>query len=343
MSTRRILILAGGASEEHEVSIISARSVLEALKDHPTLDASVLVVTREGRWLSSSESRRALADGAATRGGVPLLEGARALHSADVIFPLIHGTTGEDGKIQGLLELLKIPYIGSQVLASSLCMDKAMTKEVLKAGGIDQVASCTLTRTQFERHPGDACASVLKTLGLPIFVKPAGAGSSVGIGKVKTKETLEQAMRAAFEHDRRVLCEAGLDHPRELEVAVLGNDEPEASVVGEITFDAEFYDYETKYTAGRAELLLPAPLAVPIAEQLRELACRAFRLLDCAGFARIDFFMEKQTGRLYLNEVNTLPGFTPLSMYPKLWGQTGLAYAPLIERLVALAIARHGP
>lgn len=335
----RVLVLAGGRSEEHEVSITSARSVLQAV-EHTELEATALIITREGRWLTGPESIKALTAGTARSGGELTLRRAQMTENYDVVFPLVHGPFGEDGTIQGMLELAGVPYIGSGVLASALCMDKPMAKEVLRANGIPQVRYALLSRHAYEHDPRAELAKVA-ALEKPWFVKPANLGSSVGISKAKDDATLKTAVELAFQYDRRIIVEEGVVGARELEVAILGNDAPEASPVGEITFSSEFYDYETKYTAGKAALHIPAEAPADILQRIQELALSAFRLLDCAGFARIDFFYQAKTGKLLLNELNTIPGFTPMSMFPKLWEAGGISYAALIERLVALAIERH--
>jgi D-alanine-D-alanine ligase len=283
---------------------------------------------------------KALADGKATTGGDLVLHRAQVAEQYDVVFPLMHGPFGEDGTVQGMLELAGVPYVGSGVLASALCMDKPMAKDVLRAHGFPQVRYELVTRAAFERDPTAALAACQK-LDLPWFVKPANLGSSIGISKAKTAQELHRAVQAALRFDRRVIVEQGLVRPREIEVAVLGNDAPQASPVGEITYDADFYDYETKYTDGRAKLLIPAVLPAEIAQRARELAIEAFKKLDCAGFARVDFFYDAAGNKLYLNELNTIPGFTPFSMFTKLWEAGGISYAQLVERLVQLALERH--
>ncbi|ADV68483.1 D-alanine--D-alanine ligase family protein [Deinococcus maricopensis] len=332
----RILLLAGGQSGEHEVSLSSARGVLAALpKDR--FEVTPLVISKEGRWLPPADTTRALEAGVAETGGDLMLRGVADAASFDVVFPLLHGPNGEDGTVQGLLTLAGIPFVGSGVLGSAASMDKAMTKQVLAAHGIPQVPWRLLTRAQVRRDPA-AALTAARELGFPLFVKPANMGSSVGISKVRGEDELDGALREAFAHDRRVVLEAMTQgKPRELEVGILGNDAPMASPVGELRFDADFYDYETKYTEGRATMHIPADVPHAVAEQVRTYALAAFRALDCAGLARIDFFYEAATGQVYLNEVNTMPGFTPTSMYPNLWAAAGLSYADLVTRLVELA------
>jgi D-alanine-D-alanine ligase len=340
MKKTRVLVLAGGQSEEHEVSIRSARSILEALpKDR--FDVVSTVISREGRWLPAPESARALASGSALSGGSLVLHEAATAEGYDVVFPILHGPNGEDGTVQGMLKLAGIPCVGSSVLGSAVCMDKVMTKAVLAAHGIPQVAYQLVTRSDYVAAPGDVVAR-LQALNYPVFVKPANLGSSVGISKARNGAELRDALRLAFELDRRVIVEAATkSKPREIEVGILGNDDPQASPVGELTFDSEFYDYETKYTAGRAEMHIPAQIPDAVAKRTREMAIAAFKALDCAGLSRVDFFYLEESGELYLNEVNTMPGFTKTSMYPELWRTAGVDYATLVSKLVELALERR--
>jgi D-alanine-D-alanine ligase len=340
MDRTRVLVLAGGQSGEHEVSISSARSVLQALpKDR--FDVTSVVISREGRWLSATDSQRALERGSAPAGGELVLHQARTVEGFDVVFPILHGPNGEDGTVQGMLKLAGIPCVGSSVLGSAVCMDKVMAKAVLASHRIPQVAYQLVTRAEFASAPERALAR-LASLGFPLFVKPANLGSSVGISKAKNETDLRNALRLAFELDRRVIVEAAAsEKPREVEVGILGNDDPQASPVGELTFDSEFYDYETKYTVGKAAMRIPASLPPAIAGRARALAIEGFRALDCAGLARVDFFYIDSTGELFLNEVNTMPGFTKTSMYPALWLAAGVSYADLVSRLIELAQERR--
>ncbi|GGR97899.1 D-alanine--D-alanine ligase family protein [Deinococcus sedimenti] len=334
---KRILLLAGGQSGEHEVSLMSARSVLSALP-RDQFDVTPVVISKQGRWLPPTETQRALESGEAATGGDLVLHRAASAEGYDAVFPLLHGPMGEDGTVQGLLTLAGIPFVGSGVLGSAVSMDKVMTKQVLASAGIPQVAWALAARREWQAQP-DSVRERAATLGYPLFVKPANLGSSVGISKVARPEDLDGALNLAFSLDRRVILEAMTAHkPREVEVGILGNDAPIASPVGELRFDADFYDYETKYTEGRATMHIPAPLSAEVAEQVRALALRAFRALDCAGLARVDFFYVEETGELLLNEVNTMPGFTTTSMYPKLFEAAGLSYSALVTRLVELAL-----
>lgn len=337
---KRILLLAGGQSGEHEVSLSSARSVLAALP-RDQFDVTPVVISPQGRWLAPTDTQRALETGQAAHGGDLVLHRAASAEGYDAVFPLLHGPMGEDGTVQGLLTLAGIPYVGSGVLGSAVSMDKVMTKQVLASAGIPQVAWRLAVRREWQDTPGGVRARAGE-LGYPLFVKPANLGSSVGISKVRRADELEAALDLAFGLDRRVILEAMTAHkPRELEVGILGNDAPVASPVGELRFAADFYDYETKYTEGRAELCIPAPLPSAVSERVRALALQAFRALDCAGLARVDFFYVEQTGELLLNEVNTMPGFTTTSMYPRLFEAAGLSYSELVTRLIELALERR--
>ncbi len=340
MQKTRVLVLAGGQSGEHEVSINSAKSVLQALPQDK-FDVVSIVISHEGRWLPAPESALALGRGSAPTGGELVLHQAATAENFDVVFPILHGPNGEDGTVQGMLKLAGIPCVGSSVLASAVCMDKVMTKAVLASHGIPQVAYQLVTRAEFDAAP-DAAVTRLGVLGFPVFVKPANLGSSVGISKAKSEGELRSALHMAFGLDRRVIVEAATaEKPREVEVGILGNDAPQASPVGEITFDSEFYDYETKYSAGKAAMHIPAKLPPAVATRVQALAIEAFKALDCAGLARVDFFYIESTGELLLNEVNTMPGFTKTSMYPELWRAAGVNYADLVSRLVELALQRR--
>ena len=331
------MLLAGGQSGEHEVSLRSARSVLAALP-RDQFDVTPVVISKQGRWLPPTETQKALDTGVSPQGGDLMLHRAATAEGYDAVFPLLHGPMGEDGTIQGLLTLAGIPFVGSGVLGSAVSMDKVMTKQVLDSAGIPQVAWRLAVRREWQQTP-DAVRARAAELGYPLFVKPANLGSSVGISKVGGPEELDAALTLAFGLDRRVILEAMTPHkPREVEVGILGNDAPVASPVGELSFDADFYDYETKYTEGRAEMHIPARIPPEVSERIRTEALRAFRALDCAGLARVDFFYVEETGELFLNEVNTMPGFTTTSMYPKLFEAAGLSYSELVTRLVELAL-----
>jgi D-alanine-D-alanine ligase len=340
MSKPRVLLLCGGQSEEHEVSLSSARSVIKAAGDQ--FEVTSLVIDKSGKLLPSSASLQALTQGrsAETKSSLMAVQSLEIQsidpQAFDVVFPLLHGPYGEDGSIQGMLKLMRLPFVGSDVLASAVGMDKVMMKTVFAATGLPQVDFALVNRKEWHEKP-DRVLETLKALTFPLFVKPANLGSSVGISKATTRLELKNALNEAVKYDRRIIVEQGLNKPRELEVAILGNDDPKASVVGEITYKSDFYDYETKYTEGLAELKIPADIPEQLAEQCKTLAIQAFTALDARGLARVDFFYD---GQLYLNEINTMPGFTTTSMYPKLWEATGIGYADLIQHLIQLALER---
>ena len=339
----QVLIVAGGRSEEHTVSLASAQCVLKAIAQAPSLVPRVRVISRRGGLLDEAQSLAALQAGVEVKdGGQSIAALIDAAKQADIVLPLLHGPMGEDGTLQGMLTLAQVPYVGCGVLASALCMDKPMAKEVLRASGLPQVPFVTLSRKAFTDSPEQMIAHVASQVPAPWFVKPANMGSSVGISRATTQAELQQAIETAARYDRRIIVEAGLDAVRELEVAVIGNDAPETSPVGEICHDGRFYDYATKYTEGHSHMEIPAKVPDDVAQTVLELALATYRLLDCAGLARIDFFYTPQDGRVFVNEVNTLPGFTTFSMFPTLFAKSGLAYGPLIERLVALGLERHG-
>jgi D-alanine-D-alanine ligase len=344
MERKRILLLAGGRSDEHRVSIVSARSLLEAYRAAPAggaLHFEVQVISRQGLWLDRQASLDALQRGEALQGGDKLLKNSMLHDGFDVVFPLLHGPQGEDGTVQGLLSLVGMPFVGSAVLASAVCMDKVLAKDVLAAAGMPQSPYALVKRSAFVEDPQRCVQMLLETFAatqpLPYFVKPANLGSSVGITKVEDPGGLHQALQTAFNFDRRAIVEKAIEQARELEVGILGNDAPQASVVGEITCSRKFYDYEAKYTPGHAQMHIPAEIPATVAAQVQRLALQAYGLLDCAGLARIDFFYQAHSQKLYINEINTMPGFTPLSMYPKMWEASGIAYPELIVKLVELA------
>lgn len=352
----KVLLLCGGNSDEHEVSLASARSVLRAARE---LSITPRVIGRNGRLLSPCDSLALLnGEGAAApqeglRGGTSPAEPlgappasaltslAAAAEGADVIFPLLHGPYGEDGRLQGVLDLLGVPYVGSGVLGSAAAMDKLVMKAVLAAHGLPQVRYAAVTRREWREERGAALRRAAQ-LNYPLFVKPANLGSSIGISRATDPAQLEAALGVALEFDHRAILEEAVVGARELEVGLLGNEQPAASPVGEVRYRGEFYDYNAKYTDGAAELLAPAELPAAVTSEVQEFARRAFTALDCAGLARVDFFYVEATGELYLNELNTMPGFTRHSMYPLLWRAAGVGYAELIARLIGLAFERHG-
>lgn len=348
----RVGVIFGGQSVEHEVSLVSARSIFQQLGED-RYEVVPIGITRRGRWITSKDWAALLREGLesagaqacflppdASVGGLVMLEPGGGAVRLDVIFPIVHGRHGEDGTLQGLLELAGIPYVGAGVLASSVGMDKDLMKRVFRDAGLPVVRGRTLLRKDWEGARHELLDSLPADLGFPCFVKPANTGSSVGITKAKTRGDLESGLNLAFRYDRKVVVEVAVD-AREIECSVLGNDAPQASVAGEIVPCNEFYDYEAKYVGEGSELLIPAPLPPATAEEVRRLAVAAFKALDASGMARVDFFLDRRTGAVYLNEVNTLPGFTPISMYPKLWEASGVPYADLLDRLIDLALERH--
>jgi D-alanine-D-alanine ligase len=341
MLKTRVLLLCGGQSEEHEVSLSSARSVMKAAGS--SFEVTPLVIDKAGKLLPQANSLQALSNGRseATQRELATMQSLELTHldnkAFDIVFPLLHGPNGEDGSIQGMLKLMGLPFVGSDVLGSAVGMDKLMMKSVFAAHGLPQIKYQTVNRSEWQEAP-QRVLHKLKKLGFPVFVKPANLGSSVGISKASDAKGLSKALDQAARFDRRIIVEEAVPQPRELEVAVLGNDMPEASPVGEITYKSEFYDYDTKYTEGRADLIIPAAIPRGIAEQCQVLAIEAFKAIDAAGLARVDFFYAE--GKLYLNEINTMPGFTTTSMYPKLWEAAGLSYAELVRRLIELGLER---
>jgi len=356
----RVAVVFGGRSGEHEVSLASATSVMQAM-DKTRYDIHPVGITPGGRWLTTGDPMQALLAG---EGDTPLLGPVEAASTGremvaaaprgalvpgtqetgfpevDVVFPVLHGPYGEDGTIQGLLELAGIAYVGAGVLGSALGMDKVAMKDVFRAHGLPVANYLSFLAREWPARPEALLEQIEQRLGYPCFVKPANLGSSVGITKAHDRQELELGLDLAVEYDRRLLVEESVN-AREIEVSVLGNDEPEASVPGEIVPCNEFYDYAAKYLDGKSQLLIPAPLSAEQTRQARELAVNAFLALDCAGMARVDFLLCRDSGRIYLSELNTIPGFTSISMYPKLWEASCLPYPQLIDRLIELAVERH--
>jgi D-alanine-D-alanine ligase len=384
MPKLRVGILFGGRSGEHEVSLLSAASVLNAI-DKTKYDVVPIGITKDGRWLTAEHAERLLkgeksekhlraGDPEATPGAALLATGEavvvppepvrrdaglapfqtdaanlrRAADRAinvDVIFPVLHGTFGEDGTIQGLFELADLAYVGAGVLGSSAGMDKDVMKSLFRAAGLPIVRHVTVLRIDWERGPKKVQKLVERKLKYPVFVKPANLGSSVGISKAHDRKELGPAIDEAAKFDRKIVIEEGVggkkQKAREIECSVLGNDDPKASVAGEIVPCKEFYDYDAKYLDEGSELIIPAKITKAEMKKVQALAVAAFKAVDCSGLARVDFLMDPKSRKLYLNEINTMPGFTAISMYPKLWGASGLGYADLIDRLIQLGIERH--
>ncbi len=357
----RIGLFFGGRSGEHEVSLASAKSVMENL-DKDKFEVVPIGITKEGSWLLGVDPVRLLAaeqdvtpdanleqTTAVTLTGDPTLrrlipvQGGEPLGSSgsiDVLFPVMHGTYGEDGSLQGLMDMANVPYVGCGVLGSALGMDKEKMKMVFQSVGLPIVDYVVYRRNEWERSPETIMDAIEQRFGYPCFVKPVNLGSSVGVSKAHSREELEHAINVAAEYDRKIIIERAIDC-REVECAVLGNDEPIASVVGEVISSNEFYDYRAKYIDNKSQTIIPANIPQATAEEVRRQSVQAFLALDLSGLARVDFFIEKQTGKVYINEVNTMPGFTQISMYPKLWQASGVSYPELLERLIELALERH--
>ncbi|HYO48205.1 MAG TPA: D-alanine--D-alanine ligase family protein [Chloroflexia bacterium] len=362
----RVGVLFGGQSSEHEVSLASARSVMGAM-DPAKYEVVPIGITKRGAWLASDDPMAALRSGVdaanlprlssvlapdptgesqveivylapATNGS--RMMSAEASQPLDVIFPVLHGPYGEDGTVQGLLELTGIPYVGSGVLGSALGMDKHTMKRLFIAQGLPVAPYLAVTSAQWSRDPAGVRLAAEERLTYPMFAKPGNMGSSIGISKIHGPHEFAIALDVAARYDRRLLIEQGLD-ARECECAVLGNDDPEASVVGEVVPGNEFYDYRAKYVDDNSDLVIPAHLPEKLAQEIRRLSIEAFKTIDAAGMARVDFFVARDLSKVWLNEINTIPGFTRISMYPKLWEASGLSYSQLIDRLIELAIERH--
>ncbi|MBD2180374.1 D-alanine--D-alanine ligase [Planktothrix sp. FACHB-1355] len=356
MSKMRVGLLFGGRSGEHEVSIVSARSIAKALKSEQNAQKYEVLpfyIQKDGFWQGGETAQQVL-DGEVPQVGEE--EGKYAnpksrwqfppeADSVDVWFPILHGPNGEDGTVQGLLSLMQVPFVGSGVLGSAVGMDKIAMKTAFAQAGLPQVKYQTVSRAQIWSNPcvfPKLCDEIEADLGYPCFVKPANLGSSVGIAKVRSRTQLEAALDSAASYDRRIIVEAGVV-AREVECAVLGNDNPQASAVGEITYKSDFYDYETKYTEGKADLIIPANIPAAVAAQIQDMAVKAFLAVDAAGLARVDFFYVESTGEVLINEINTLPGFTSTSMYPQLWGYSGVPFAELADKLIQAALERYKP
>jgi D-alanine-D-alanine ligase len=350
----RVGVIFGGRSSEHEVSLTSAKGIMDAM-DKDKYDVVPIGVTKTGQWLVGGDIHQQLLAAAA---GHPVIEAglkpaaaASTVENAlslpisatgplDLVFPVLHGPFGEDGTVQGFLELVGIPYVGGGVTASAAGMDKAVCKDILRAHGLPIVTHRVFLRKQWQSDPEAVIGECEAAMTYPLFVKPANLGSSVGIHKAKNRTDLWAGLEDAARYDRKLIVEQGLE-AREIEVSVLGNDDPIASVPGEIIPSREFYSYAAKYIDNSSELIIPAPLSPEHTELIQQLAIMAFKALDCAGLARCDLLLERATGKVFINEVNTMPGFTPISMYPKLWEASGLSYSQLIDRLIELALERH--
>ena len=352
----RVGVIFGGRSAEHEVSLVSAASVINAL-DKRKYEIIPIGITHEGKWLSSADALKLLKSGChlwrvpeeillpdPKRRGLVRIDPQLPIRNSkclDVIFPVLHGTFGEDGAVQGLFELADIPYVGAGVLGSAVGMDKVVAKQLCERAGIPIVPYRWFLVKQYKRNAKEIIVSIESTLSYPCFVKPANLGSSVGISKAHGRKELVRAIQLAAKYDRKILVEKSIERSREIEVSVLGNDDPVASVPGEIISSNEFYDYDAKYVDGKSRSIIPAHLPQSAVKKVQELAVRSFQVTDCAGMARIDFLVVKKSNKIFFNEINTIPGFTSISMYPKLWEASGLPYPRLLDRLIGLAIERH--
>jgi D-alanine-D-alanine ligase len=356
----RVGVVFGGRSGEHEVSLMSARSVMSAI-DKDKYEVVPIGIDKHGRWLTDGDampqllSSETAAQGEAEAGSLyPTVVNARrelvpgtqqtGFPRVDVIFPVLHGPYGEDGTVQGLLELADIPYVGAGVVGSAVGMDKAIFKDVMIARGLPIPKHVVVMRSEWESGAANVVDNIERQIAYPVFTKPANLGSSVGICKCHNRDELVNGLRDASLYDRKLLVEAAVPSAREIEVSVLGNEDPIASIPGEIIPSREFYSYESKYMDSgdqASKLLIPAPLPRDLSQQVRELALKVYRAIDCAGMARVDFLLAGSSGEVYVNELNTIPGFTAISMYPKLWEATGIPYPELIDRLIALALERY--
>ena len=347
----RVGILFGGRSGEHEVSVISAASVIHAL-DPAKYEPVAIGITKDGRWLAGTAAHKMLPEILRSGDGVmlsadpnvaalvPVGASRQDALRVDVVFPVLHGTFGEDGTVQGLLDLAGLPYVGSGVLGSAVGMDKDMQKRLFQQAKLPIVDFLAILRAEWEKSPSKVLRAIRKKFRFPVFVKPATLGSSVGMTKAHDAKELAVAMNLAAEFGQKIIVERAI-RGREIEISILGNEEPKASIPGEIVPHREFYDYTAKYLEEGTRLLIPAKLNRAQVKRFQEYAVRAFRCLECLGMARVDFFLEHSTGRIFLNEVNTIPGFTSISMYPKLWEASGLGYRDLLGRLIELALAQH--
>lgn len=322
MSKLRVGVIYGGRSGEHEVSLVSARSVMDAL-DQEKYEIIPIKIDKDGRW----------------NGKVIEADPTREV-GLDVVFPVLHGPYGEDGTIQGLLELANLPYVGAGVAASSASMDKALMRALFAQVGLPLLPWEVVLGYEWMEDSNLVKARLEASLGYPMFVKPANLGSSVGISKVKSPDELGSAIELALSYDRKLVVEQGMENAREIECSVLGHNKPQASVLGEIIPAHEFYDYEAKYHNVQSQLIIPADLNESQTKTIREYACRAFQAVDCSGMGRVDFLVDAD-GAIFINEINTIPGFTEISMYPKLWEQSGLSYSELLDRLIELALEKH--
>ena len=351
----RVGVLFGGRSAEHEVSVVSASSIIDAL-DREKYEVFPIGITPEGRWLSSLDAIKLLKEKSSVQNlpehlilpdprkqGLVKINnsGINEIQSIDVVFPVLHGTFGEDGTLQGLLELADVPYVGAGVLGSAVGMDKVIQKQVLETAKIRVAQGLSFLISEFEGDQKKITVRVEEEIEYPCFVKPSNTGSSIGISKAHDRKELIDAITLAGQYDRKIIVEKSIEKAREIECSVIGNDKPMASVPGEIIPSNEFYDYDAKYVDGKSTSVIPADLPKWAVRKIQYIACKAFKILDCAGMARVDFLVQGNGAKIYLNEINTIPGFTSISMFPKLWQASGLSYPDLLDKLIQLAIERH--
>lgn len=356
----RVGVIFGGRSGEHEVSIISAESVMKAL-DKNKYEVIPIGITKKGKWISGPNAVKTLKTG--LRGKLAIIEKMvtpdatkkslvavknnklvskhTSQNKIDVIIPILHGPYGEDGTVQGLFELANIPYVGAGVLGSAIGMDKVIQKKLFKQAGLPVVKFISFVKTEWLKNKKRIIKNIKDNLGFPCFTKPANLGSSVGIAKIHSHNELKKGVENALKYDRKVIVEKGVKNAQEIEISVLGNDHPTVSVPGEIIPSKEFYDYYAKYIDGASKIIIPAKIPRAVTKKIQKIALKAYQACDCCGMARVDFLVEKKNHKIYLSEINTIPGFTSISMYPKLWAASGLAYSKLLEKLIQLALQRH--
>jgi D-alanine-D-alanine ligase len=352
----RVGVIFGGRSSEHEVSLVSATSVIQAL-DKDKYEVIPVGITKQGKWLSSSQTLALLKSGKGldrvpervllpdpTQKGLVEFRAdgmSTTNEPLDVVFPVLHGPYGEDGTIQGLLDLANVPYVGAGVLSSALGMDKVVQKQVFERIGVPVAEYRAFLLKEYQRSPRTWLREIERAFPYPCFIKPANLGSSVGITKAHTRKELQRGILDAGKYDRKILVERGIEDAREIECSVLGNDDPRVSVPGEIIPSNEFYDYDAKYVDGKSEIIVPAKLPQKVTKKIQDLAVKAFKAIDCSGMARVDFLVTRSRYEIYICELNTIPGFTSISMYPKLWEASGLPYSKLLDVLIELAVERH--
>jgi D-alanine-D-alanine ligase len=351
----RVGVLFGGRSAEHEVSLVSAASIIDAL-DREKYAVFPIGITPEGRWLSSQDAIKLLKEKSSVENFPEHLilpdprkqglveinnSGVSEIQNIDVVFPVMHGTFGEDGTVQGLLELAGVPYVGAGVLGSAVGMDKMIQKQVLEAAKIRVAQGLSFLISEFEQDQKKITLRIEEEIQYPCFVKPSNTGSSIGISKAHDPNELIDAVALAGQYDRKIIVEKSIEKAREIECGVIGNDKPAASVLGEIIPSNEFYDYDAKYVDGKSTAIIPADIPKWAVRKIQYIACKAFKVLDCSGMARVDFLVQGNGSKIFLNEINTIPGFTSISMFPKLWEASGLSYSDLLDKVIQLAIERH--